>query len=122
MPDFKPAMPRQARDPRMTLLYAGTLAVAVVSGICALVALAAGSPLQFGVTSAVFGAGWIATDFIERTTERGQERFARQCVVAQPVPRLSTLPRRGLRASLAAGSTRREQASRLTIASSWCRR
>jgi hypothetical protein len=70
----------------MTLLYAGTLAVAVVSGICALVALAAGSPLQFGVTSAVFGAGWIATDFIERTTERGQERFARQCVVAQPVP------------------------------------
>ncbi|OBH92589.1 hypothetical protein [Mycobacterium sp. E2733] len=84
--DFKPAMPRQAREPRLTLLYAGTLAVAVVSGICALVALAAGSPLQFGVASAVFGAGWIATDFIERTAARGQERFARQCVVARPVP------------------------------------
>lgn len=81
-----PNTPPQAREPRMTLLYAGTLVVAVVSGILALVALAAGSPLQFGVTAAVFGAGWIATDFIERTAERGQERFARQCAVARPVP------------------------------------
>ncbi|GAA4290086.1 hypothetical protein [Mycobacterium paraffinicum] len=85
-PDFKPAVRRQAQDPRVTLLYAATLVVAVVSGILALAALAAGSPLQFGVTAAVFGAGWIATDFIERTAERGQERFARQCVVARPVP------------------------------------
>ncbi|OJZ67944.1 hypothetical protein BRW65_25785 [Mycobacterium paraffinicum] len=68
---------RPARDPRVTLLYLGTLLVAVVSGICALTALAAGSPLQFGVASALFGAGWIATDVIERTAERGQERHVR---------------------------------------------
>lgn len=82
-PDFKPAIRRQAREPRMTLLYAGTLVVAVVSGILALVALAAGSPLQFGVALALFGAGWIATDFIERT-----DRPARPCAVtvARPVP------------------------------------
>ena len=86
-PDLKPGIPRQARDPRVIPLYAGTIVVAVVSGICALVALAAGSPLQFGVALALFGAGWIAADFIERTVERGQERFARRCVVAvAPVP------------------------------------
>ncbi len=85
-PDFKPGIPRQAPDPRVIPLY-GTIVVAVVSGICALVALAAGSPLQFGVALALFGAGWIAADFIERTVERGQERFARRCVVAvAPVP------------------------------------
>ncbi|OBI29354.1 hypothetical protein [Mycobacterium sp. E2238] len=85
-PDFKPAISRQATDPRVTLLYAATLVVAVASGICALVALAAGSPLQFGMAAAVFGASWIATDFIERTVARAQERFARQCVVTRPVP------------------------------------
>ena len=83
MPSTRP----QTRDPRVTLLYAGTLVLAAVSGICALVALAAGSPLQFGVALALFGAGWIVTDFIERS-ERRQERFARRCVdtVARPVP------------------------------------
>ncbi|OBF72795.1 hypothetical protein A5750_01815 [Mycobacterium sp. 852002-51613_SCH5001154] len=87
-PDFKPAISRQAPDPRVTLLYAGTLVVAVVSGICALVALAAGSPLQFGISAAVFGASWIATDFIERTVARGRERFARRCeiTVGRSVP------------------------------------
>ncbi len=86
-PDLQPGVPRQARDPRVSL-YAGTLVVAVVSGICALVALAAGSPLQFGVALALFGVGWMSADFIEPTLERGQERFARRCVVAvaRPVP------------------------------------
>ncbi|UXA05138.1 hypothetical protein KXD96_19525 [Mycobacterium sp. SMC-2] len=74
-----PSIPPQTRDPRVTLLYVGTLVLAVVSGICALVALAAGSPLQFGVALALFGAGWIVTDFIERYR---QERFARRPVPA----------------------------------------
>ncbi len=87
-PDFKPVTPRQASDPRVTLLYAATLVVAVVSGLCAVVALAAGSPLQFGISAAVFGASWIATDFIERTVARAQERLARRCAVTagRPVP------------------------------------
>ncbi|KKC02569.1 hypothetical protein AWC17_04550 [Mycobacterium nebraskense] len=85
--DFQLGIAPQTREPRVTLLYAGTLVLAVVSGICALVALAAGSPLQFGVALALFGAGWIVTDFIERS-ERRQERFPRPCVdtVARTVP------------------------------------
>lgn len=77
---------RPARDPRVTLLYLVTFAVAMVAGMCALVALVAGSPLQFGVALAFFGAGWIASDFIDRTGELGQERFARQhvAIVARP--------------------------------------
>ncbi|OCB22112.1 hypothetical protein A5674_26795 [Mycobacterium malmoense] len=86
-PDFRPAVPRSARDPRLAALHAATLVVAVVSGICALVALAAGSPLQFGVALALFGAGWIASDFIERAVGCGQQRPARQrAAVARPVP------------------------------------
>ncbi|ORB72996.1 hypothetical protein [Mycobacterium scrofulaceum] len=81
-PDFRPAIPVPARDPRLAVLHAVTLVVAVVSGICALVALSAGSPLQFGVALALFGAGWIASDFIERTVECGQERLPRQRAVA----------------------------------------
>lgn len=82
-----PSIPPQIRDPRVTLIYASTLVLTVVSGICALVALAVGSPLQFGVTLALFGAGWIVTDFIERS-ERRQERFARPCVdtIARTAP------------------------------------
>lgn len=60
-PDFRPAIPVPARDPRLAALHAVVLVDAVVSGICALVALAAGSPLQFGVALALFGAGWIAS-------------------------------------------------------------
>lgn len=71
-----------AQDQRVTLFYLGTLVVAVVSGLCALAALVAGSPLQFGAALALFGAGWIATDFIERTVERQQERIARPRAVA----------------------------------------
>jgi len=86
-PDFEPGIHRYAREPRPTPLYAGTVAVVVVSGFCALVALAAGSPLQFGVALAIFGAGWIAADFIECTVETGQERLAgRGAVVPRPVP------------------------------------
>lgn len=86
-PDFRPAIPVPARDPRLAALHAVVLVVAVVSGICALVALAAGSPLQFGVAAALFGAGWIASDVIERTVACGQERPARQRAVAVPAYR-----------------------------------
>lgn len=81
-----PGVPPQARDPRVTTLHAGALIIAVVSGICALVALAAGSPLQFGVALALFGAGWIAADFIERAVERERERADRRYAVAVPRP------------------------------------
>lgn len=93
-PDFRPAIPVPARDPRLAALHAVVLVVAVVSGICALVALAAGSPLQFGVALALFGAGWIASDVIERTVECGQERPARQRAVAVPAyrPTASCMP------------------------------
>lgn len=82
-------MPPQARDPHMTTLHTAAVAIAVVSGICALVALAAGSPLQFGVALALFGTGWIAADFIESSAQRGQERAAHWCAVpvARPNPR-----------------------------------
>ncbi|MGD1171006.1 hypothetical protein ACKUVQ_20580 [Mycobacterium seoulense] len=87
-PDFTPGLRGHARDPRATPLYATTVVVTVLSGICALVALAAGSPLQFGVASAIFGAGWIAADFIERTIEPGQQRVAQRWVAtaARPSP------------------------------------
>jgi hypothetical protein len=51
----------------MTALRAGAIAIAVLSGMCALITLAVGSPLQFGASLAVCGAGWIAADFIEWT-------------------------------------------------------
>ena len=79
-----PGIPSQARDPRMTTLHTGAITIAVMSGICALVALVAGSPLEFGVALALCGAGWIAADFIEWTVER--ERAACRCAV--PAARL----------------------------------
>ncbi len=51
----------------MTALRAGAIAIAVLSGARALIALAVGSPLQFGVSLALCGAGWITADFIEWT-------------------------------------------------------
>ena len=72
-------------DPRMTTLRLGATTVAFLSGVLALVALAVGSPLQFGVALASCGAGWIAADFIRWTVE--YERAARRCAV--PVARLS---------------------------------
>jgi hypothetical protein len=80
-----PGIPPQARDPRMTTLRTGAITVAVLSGTCALVALIAGSPLEFGVALALCGAGWTAADFIEWTVER--ERAARRCAV--PAARLN---------------------------------
>jgi hypothetical protein len=64
-----PGIARQARDPRMTALHASAFTIAVLSGTCAVVALVAGSPLEFGVALALCGAGWIAADFIEWTVE-----------------------------------------------------
>ena len=80
-----PGIPPQARDPRMTTLHIGAITIAVLSGAYALVALVAGSPLEFGVALALCGAGWIAADFIEWTVE--VERAARRCAV--PVARLN---------------------------------
>jgi len=60
-----PGIAQQARDPRVTALHASALTIAVLSGTCALVALVAGSPLEFGVALALCGAGWIAADFID---------------------------------------------------------
>ncbi len=77
-------MPPQAHA---TTLQTAAVAIAVVSGICALVALAAGSPLQFGVALAVFGSGWIAADFIGSTVARERERAAQRC--AFPAARLN---------------------------------
>lgn len=50
----------------MTALRAGAIAVAALSGACALIALTVGSPLQFGVSLALSAAGWIGADFFER--------------------------------------------------------
>jgi hypothetical protein len=64
-----PGIAQQARDPRVTALHASALTIAVLSGTCALVALVAGSPLEFGVALALCGAGWIAADFIDWAVE-----------------------------------------------------
>jgi hypothetical protein len=80
-----PGIPAQARDPRMTTLHTGAITIAVLSGTCALMALVAGSPLEFGVALALCGVGWIAADFIDWTVER--ERAARRCAV--PAARLN---------------------------------
>ena len=69
----------------MTTLHTIAITIAVLSGTYALVALVAGSPLEFGVALALCGAGWITADFIERTVER--ERAARRCAV--PAARLN---------------------------------
>lgn len=72
----------------MTALRAGTTAIAVLSSVCALTALALGSPLQFGVSLALCCAGWIVADFIGWTNVRAAR------VRAIPVPPLN----RGYRA------------------------
>ncbi len=64
-----PDITKQARDPRVTALHASALTIAVVSGSYALVALVAGSPLEFGVALALCAAGCVADDFIEWTVE-----------------------------------------------------
>ena len=64
-----PVVAQRARDPHMTALHASAITVAVLSGICALAALAAGSPLEFGGALALCGGGWVAADFIAWTVE-----------------------------------------------------
>jgi hypothetical protein len=65
----RPGIAQQARNPRVTALHASALTIAVLSGTCALVALVAGSPLEFGVALALCGAGWIAADSIDWAVE-----------------------------------------------------
>lgn len=78
---------QRARHLHTTTLHTGALTLAVLCGTCALAALVAGSPLEFGVALAVCGAWWIAADFIEWTVERDRERAARRGAV--PVARLN---------------------------------
>lgn len=84
----KPAVGPHLAAPHATGLHAGAVIVAVASGLCALVALAVGSPLQFGSALAVFAAGWIAADFLQSTTRR--EPAAQRC--AAPTARLNRGP------------------------------
>lgn len=72
----------QARDARMTILHAGAIASAILSGAYALVALAVSTPFEFGVALAVCGASWIAADYVERTAERA--RVVHRRVAARP--------------------------------------
>jgi uncharacterized membrane protein len=60
-----PANLSRTRHPRLTTLHICAITLSVVSGTCALVALAAGSPLEFGVALALSAAWLIAADFIE---------------------------------------------------------
>ncbi len=63
-------------DAQTTILQISAIAVTAVSGVCAIVALIAGSPLEFGVAMAL-GAGWlIAADFIDSSV--GQQRADRR--------------------------------------------
>jgi hypothetical protein len=74
-----PGIPPQTRDSYITTLRVCAIAVSAVSGVCTVVALAVGSPLEFGVAMALC-AGWlIAADFIGSSVER--QRAARQCAV-----------------------------------------
>ncbi|MFY2859829.1 hypothetical protein ACOJVU_08485 [Mycobacterium sp. THU-M104] len=69
--------PTQGHGPRMAV-YAGALTIAALSGICALAALAAGTPFEFGVGLALFGAGWVIADFVGWTAEHNRARAARR--------------------------------------------
>ena len=66
---------------RLTTLHICAITVSVVSGTCALIALTAGSPLEFGVALAFCAAWLIAADFIESGIERERERAARRRAV-----------------------------------------
>lgn len=72
----------------MTVLHAGAVMIALLSGSCSLAALVAGSPHQFGAALASCGAGWIVADFIEWTDECKRERAVRRYAIraAQPSP------------------------------------
>lgn len=59
----RPGTPTPSRIPPLTVLRAGAIVSAVVSGALALLAFIFGSPLQFGVALAICAGWWIADDF-----------------------------------------------------------
>lgn len=65
MPGIDPNLGRP-----MMAFRTAAIAVAIVSGICAMVALLVGSPLEFGVALASCGLCWVAADSIEWTVQR----------------------------------------------------
>ncbi|HTX96725.1 MAG TPA: hypothetical protein VME67_18830 [Mycobacterium sp.] len=79
-------IPLQAKDSYVAAFRAGIVTVAAISGILALVALAAGSPLQFGLALASFGAAWIAADFLASRVERGRATQPCMAPIARPYP------------------------------------
>lgn len=65
---------------RIRVLHTAAIVVALVSGSYALIALVAGSPLEFGIALALCGAGWVGADFVERRAERA------------PIPDIAKMP------------------------------
>jgi hypothetical protein len=55
---------------RGSAIRASAITVAVVSGSAALVALAVGTPLQFGIALALCGSCWLAADYVNWTAPR----------------------------------------------------
>jgi uncharacterized membrane protein len=92
-----PGIPSRTRHPRPTTLHICAITLSVVSGTYALVALAAGSPLEFGVAVAFCAAWLIAADFIETNVEREREHAARGYAVPASQPtQQCLLPSAGL--------------------------
>lgn len=63
---------------RITHLHSAAIAVAFVSGSYALIALAVGSPIAFGIPLALCGASWVAAHFLEWTVEHGRGGRSRE--------------------------------------------
>lgn len=51
---------------RIRIAHTAAIAVVLVSGSYALIALISGSPAEFGIALALCGAGWVGADRIER--------------------------------------------------------
>ena len=62
---------------RIRVLHTAAIVVALVSGSYALIALVVGSPVEFGITLALCGAGWVGADFVERRAERADSGLRR---------------------------------------------
>lgn len=73
-------LPTHSHATRMAV-YAVALTTATLSGICALAALAAGTPFEFGVALALCGAGWVVADFVGWTAQHNREHAARRRAV-----------------------------------------
>ena len=77
-----PGIPSQGPDSYFTILRIGIIAGTAISGICAVVALVAGSPLEFGVSTALCAGCLIAVDFIESSVRgRRGARASASCRV-----------------------------------------